>query len=138
MNEEEQRISPVKLEWTNREQTELLSKLDSSDGDGIAARDFQILFKCCKKCMQVGARPAMKRHIRLKFDNFNVEWKEEEARLPGMLSDPSQLPQYYSSHIGVGAATRFFEPKLSSGPRFGIVTVGGSEMRRFEVLMVQI
>ncbi|KAG1724191.1 hypothetical protein EDB19DRAFT_1834280 [Suillus lakei] len=43
MDKEEQRISPVKLEWTNREQTELLNKLDSSDGDGIAARDFQIV-----------------------------------------------------------------------------------------------
>jgi hypothetical protein len=51
MDKEEQRISPVKLEWTNREQTELLNKLDSSDGDGIAARDFQILFKHCKRCM---------------------------------------------------------------------------------------
>lgn len=65
MNEEARRISPVKLEWTNREQTELWNKLDSCDGDGIAARDFQILFKRCKRCMRVGARPAMKRHVRV-------------------------------------------------------------------------
>ncbi|KAG1896201.1 uncharacterized protein F5891DRAFT_983720 [Suillus fuscotomentosus] len=56
-------ISAVKIKWTNQEQKELLRKLDLSDGDGIAARDFQILFKCCKICMRVGVRPAMKHHI---------------------------------------------------------------------------
>ncbi|KAG1779651.1 hypothetical protein EV702DRAFT_1043571 [Suillus placidus] len=50
-------------EWTFREQTELLNELDSSVGDGISVKDFRILFKRCKKCMQVGARPAMNRHI---------------------------------------------------------------------------
>jgi hypothetical protein len=64
MDEEDQRISPVKLEWNHREQTELLRKLDSYDGNGIGARDFQILFKRCKRCMRVGARPAMNLHIR--------------------------------------------------------------------------
>ncbi|KAG1866144.1 hypothetical protein F4604DRAFT_1928154 [Suillus subluteus] len=40
----EQRIPPVQLEWTDREQTELLNRLASSDGDGIAASEFRILF----------------------------------------------------------------------------------------------
>jgi hypothetical protein len=64
MDEEEQIISPVKLEWTHREQKELFRKLNSSGGNGIGARDFRILFKRCKRCMRVGVRPAMKLHIR--------------------------------------------------------------------------
>ncbi|KAG1736912.1 uncharacterized protein EDB91DRAFT_1083257 [Suillus paluster] len=59
----EHQIPPVQLEWTFREQTELLNKLDSSVGDGIAAKEFHVLFKRCKKCKRVGARPAMNHHV---------------------------------------------------------------------------
>ncbi|KAG1754738.1 uncharacterized protein EDB91DRAFT_1076844 [Suillus paluster] len=59
----EHQIPPVQLEWTFREQTELLNKLDSSVGDGIAAKEFHVLFKHCKKCKRVGARPAMNHHV---------------------------------------------------------------------------
>lgn len=63
MGNKEADISPVQLEWTVREQVELLNKLASSVGDGIGVREFCILFKHRKKCAQVGARPAMRCHI---------------------------------------------------------------------------
>ncbi|KAG1721498.1 uncharacterized protein EDB91DRAFT_1088420 [Suillus paluster] len=44
----EHQIPPVQLEWTFWEQTKLLNKLDSSVGDGIAAKEFCVLFKRCK------------------------------------------------------------------------------------------
>ncbi|KAG1806685.1 uncharacterized protein HD556DRAFT_1303094 [Suillus plorans] len=59
----EQRAPPIQLEWTFREQMELLNELDSPVGDRIGAREFRVLFKRCKKCMQVGARPVMNHHI---------------------------------------------------------------------------
>ncbi|KAG1892476.1 hypothetical protein F4604DRAFT_1672480 [Suillus subluteus] len=62
-SDEDQQVPPVQLEWTFREQMELLNELVSSVGDGIGAREFRILFKRCKKCMRVGARPVMNRHI---------------------------------------------------------------------------
>jgi len=65
MGDKEQKIPPIQLAWSFQEQTELLTKLDSSVGDGISAREFRILFKRCKTCMRVGARPAMNRHIRV-------------------------------------------------------------------------
>ncbi|KAG2739367.1 hypothetical protein P692DRAFT_20756164 [Suillus brevipes Sb2] len=61
--DEEQRVPPVRLEWTYREQMELFDALDSSVGDGIGAKEFRVLFKHCRKCMRVGARPVMNRHI---------------------------------------------------------------------------
>ncbi|KAG1888620.1 hypothetical protein F4604DRAFT_1674281 [Suillus subluteus] len=56
-DDKEQEVLPetIQLEWTHREQTELLNRLSSSDSNGIPAKEFRILFKCCKKCMQVGA-----------------------------------------------------------------------------------
>jgi hypothetical protein len=61
-----QRVLPIGLEWDHREQTELLSRLDSAHGNGISEKEFRVLFKCCKNCVRVGVRPAMKRHICLK------------------------------------------------------------------------
>ncbi|KAG1834611.1 hypothetical protein EV424DRAFT_1341397 [Suillus variegatus] len=59
----EQCILPIGLEWDRREQTELLRRLDSAHGDGISEKEFRILFKRCQKCMRVGVRPVMNRHI---------------------------------------------------------------------------
>jgi hypothetical protein len=63
MDDKEHPVFPIELEWNRREQTELLNKLDSSEGDGIPVREFGILFKRCNKCMRVGVRPAINRHI---------------------------------------------------------------------------
>ncbi|KAG2112779.1 hypothetical protein DEU56DRAFT_762022 [Suillus clintonianus] len=64
-DDKEQEVLPkaIRLEWTHREQTELLKRLNSSIGNGIPAKEFRILFRRCKKCMRVGARPTMSRHI---------------------------------------------------------------------------
>lgn len=59
----EQCILPIGLEWDRREQTELLRRLDSAHGDGVSEKEFRILFKRCQKCMRVGVRPVMNRHI---------------------------------------------------------------------------
>ncbi|KAG0698887.1 hypothetical protein DFH29DRAFT_877671 [Suillus ampliporus] len=48
--EEHDKPCSIQLEWTWREQTELMAKLDSSIGDGIMRAEFCILFKCCKRC----------------------------------------------------------------------------------------
>lgn len=63
MNDKAEEISRVKLEWSSTEQIELLKKLESSDGDGITAKEFRALFKRCTKCSRVGLRPVMNRHI---------------------------------------------------------------------------
>ncbi|KAG0698734.1 hypothetical protein DFH29DRAFT_877802 [Suillus ampliporus] len=61
--EEHDKLCSIQLEWTWREQTELMVKLDSSIGDGIMRAEFCILFKCCKRCKRVGIRQTMNRHI---------------------------------------------------------------------------
>ncbi|KAG2757848.1 hypothetical protein P692DRAFT_20711473 [Suillus brevipes Sb2] len=63
MDDKENPVLPIKLEWTRREQTELLRRLDSSEGYGISARKFRVLFKRCKKCMRIVLRSAINRHI---------------------------------------------------------------------------
>ncbi|KAG2740829.1 hypothetical protein P692DRAFT_20752477 [Suillus brevipes Sb2] len=63
MNDKAQEIGRVKLEWSSSEQTELLNKLKSSSDDGITVKEFRVLFKWCTKCMRVGIRPVMNRHI---------------------------------------------------------------------------
>ncbi|KAG2126801.1 hypothetical protein DEU56DRAFT_758785 [Suillus clintonianus] len=63
MDDEEHPVLPIEFVWNYREQTELLNKLDSSDGDGIPERKFRILFKRCKKCKRVGVRPVINHHI---------------------------------------------------------------------------
>lgn len=64
-DDKEQEVLPeaIPLEWTYKEQKELLNRLDSCIGNGISETEFRILFRRCKKCMRVGARPVMNRHI---------------------------------------------------------------------------
>ncbi|KAG0696651.1 hypothetical protein DFH29DRAFT_879218 [Suillus ampliporus] len=54
-------IPPVQLKWTLQEQMQLLDRLAVCDV--ITVKEFNILFKCCKKCMQVAARLTMNDHI---------------------------------------------------------------------------
>ncbi|KAG1767584.1 hypothetical protein EV702DRAFT_1050279 [Suillus placidus] len=54
-------IPPIQLEWTLREQTQLLDRLAVCDA--IAMKEFRILFRCCKKCKRVAARPTQKPDI---------------------------------------------------------------------------
>jgi hypothetical protein len=61
--DKERQALPIQLEWTYKEQSELLNRLDSSAGNGITTTEFQILFSRCKECKRVGVRPAMRRHI---------------------------------------------------------------------------
>ncbi|KAG1883728.1 hypothetical protein F4604DRAFT_1677465 [Suillus subluteus] len=58
--EEREKLCSIRLEWTRREQTELMAKLNSSIGDGIMETEFHILFRYCKR---VGVRPMMNCHI---------------------------------------------------------------------------
>ncbi|KAG1783338.1 hypothetical protein EV702DRAFT_1224418 [Suillus placidus] len=61
--EEHEEPYPIQMEWTWREQAELMMKLGSSIGNGITGAEFRVLFRRCKLCMQVGVRPMMNRHI---------------------------------------------------------------------------
>ncbi|KAG0701242.1 hypothetical protein DFH29DRAFT_876056 [Suillus ampliporus] len=49
--EEHKKPRPIQLEWTYWEQRELIEKLESAVGDGIAANEFHVLFRCCKHCL---------------------------------------------------------------------------------------
>ncbi|KAG2746625.1 hypothetical protein P692DRAFT_20738534 [Suillus brevipes Sb2] len=61
--ENDEEPHPIQLEWTYQEQTELFKKLESSMGDGITVKEFRVLFRCCKHCLRVGVRSAMKQHV---------------------------------------------------------------------------
>ncbi|KAG2739664.1 hypothetical protein P692DRAFT_20755022 [Suillus brevipes Sb2] len=61
---EHEKLCPIELEWTWREQSELMAKLNSVIiRDGISEAEFGVLFRRCRRCRRVGVRSTMKRHI---------------------------------------------------------------------------
>ncbi|KAG1894274.1 uncharacterized protein F5891DRAFT_985162 [Suillus fuscotomentosus] len=72
MNDEEQRVLPIQLEWTYKERSELLNRLDSCVGNGITSRDFQILFSQCKKCKRVRVSTQRPQPVNSMFNIFNA------------------------------------------------------------------
>ncbi|KAG1886926.1 uncharacterized protein F5891DRAFT_988542 [Suillus fuscotomentosus] len=71
----------IQLEWTRREQKDLMAKLDSSIGDGITATEFRILFRHCKLCKRVGARPVMNHHILACSGGVQKQRLKQKSRL---------------------------------------------------------
>ncbi|KAG2740818.1 hypothetical protein P692DRAFT_20752457 [Suillus brevipes Sb2] len=60
---EHDELCHIQLEWTYQEQMELFKTLESPIGNGIMTKEFQALFRHCKRCSRVGARSVMNRHI---------------------------------------------------------------------------
>ncbi|KAG2088021.1 uncharacterized protein F5147DRAFT_658828 [Suillus discolor] len=72
LREEHEKTHPIQLEWTWREQTELMTRLNCSIGDGIMGTDFHILFRCCNLCNRVGFRFRISMNSPLTLINANI------------------------------------------------------------------
>ncbi|KIK37769.1 hypothetical protein CY34DRAFT_108952 [Suillus luteus UH-Slu-Lm8-n1] len=146
----EQEVLPeaIPLEWTYKEQKELLNRLDSCIGNGISETEFRILFRRCKKCMRVGARPVMNRHIcaEAALDARRVDVKGEpcalievpvsfKGKLPRVPRE--QPPQYeLNTTLGKDRAGRKNLMTLEKGPQILIpndVFTGGFTPRKMRL-----
>ncbi|KIK32969.1 hypothetical protein CY34DRAFT_110787, partial [Suillus luteus UH-Slu-Lm8-n1] len=103
---------PIQLEWTRQEQAELFKRLKSSMGDGITAKEFWVLFKCCEHCSRVGIRPVREG---CKSDNRGV-----------VIADLEAVVTVWVDHIF----------QASTGSRVGdtIYWVGGPSGKQVELL----